>query len=52
MQMVFQNPYDPLSPRWRVYNILEEPLILFGGMSKPDRRAWIMELLRRVRLVS
>ena len=50
MQMVFQNPYDSLSPRWRVRDILEEPLILFGGMNKADRRAWIVELLRRVRL--
>ena len=50
MQMVFQNPYDSLNPRWRIRDILEEPLILSGDMAKADRHARIRDLLRRVRL--
>lgn len=50
MQMVFQNPYDSLNPRWRVRDILEEPLILFGNMAEGDRIARVEELMTRVRL--
>ena len=50
MQMVFQNPYDSLNPRWRIRDILEEPLILSGDMAKADRHARIRNLLGRVRL--
>ena len=50
MQMVFQNPYDSLNPRWRIRDILEEPLILSGDMAKPDRHVRIRNLLGRVRL--
>ena len=50
MQMVFQNPYDSLNPRWRIRDILEEPLILSGDMAKADRHARIRDLLGRVRL--
>ncbi|MBI2873641.1 MAG: ATP-binding cassette domain-containing protein [Firmicutes bacterium] len=28
VQMVFQNPYDCLNERWRVYDIVREPLII------------------------
>ena len=30
MQMVFQDPFGSLNPRWRIADIVEEPLIGFG----------------------
>ena len=50
MQMVFQNPYDSLNPRWKIKDILEEPLILQIRMTDPDRRKRIAELCHLVRL--
>ena len=50
MQMVFQNPYDSLSPRWRIKSIIEEPLILQTDMDKSVRQRRISELLELVRL--
>ena len=49
MQMVFQDPYDSLNPRWKAGHIIEEPLIL-KGESRSDRRARVVELLSLVRL--
>ena len=50
MQMVFQNPYASLSPRWRIKSIIEEPLILQTDMEKSARQRRISELLELVRL--
>ena len=36
LQMVFQSPYSSLNPRWRVGDILLEPIRAF----RPDRRSW------------
>lgn len=50
VQMVFQEPYDSLSPRMRVGSIVEEPLKLAGGMKAKDRRDRVTEMLELVRL--
>ena len=50
MQYVFQDPYDSLNPRWRIERIVEEPLMLSGGMSKQERNCRVVELLRLVNL--
>ena len=50
MQYVFQDPYDSLNPRWRIERIVEEPLMLSGGMSKQERNRRVVELLRLVNL--
>ena len=51
LQMVFQSPYASLNPRWRVGNILAEPLRTFSlvdGRQAEQRR--VNELLEQVGL--
>ncbi|WP_236792627.1 ABC transporter ATP-binding protein [Amycolatopsis sp. GM8] len=47
LQMVFQDPYGSLNPRWRVSEIVEEPLI---GYRAPNRDSRVRELLDLVGL--
>jgi peptide/nickel transport system ATP-binding protein len=51
MQMIFQDPYASLNPRWRVRDIVAEPIRAFGLL--PDRAAQearVAELLTQVGL--
>lgn len=50
IQMIFQEPYDSLNPRFTIADILEENLYLAGGSTRSDRRARALELLRMVQL--
>lgn len=51
MQMIFQDPYASLNPRWRVADIVAEPLRAFGlEANDAARRARVDELLRQVGL--
>ncbi len=50
MQIIFQDPYSSLNPRMTVRQILEEPFVIHGMGSKPERRAWVAELLQEVGL--
>jgi peptide/nickel transport system ATP-binding protein len=51
MQMIFQDPYASLNPRWRVRNIIAEPLVTHGLIAdKTGLRARVAELLEQVRL--
>ena len=50
MQYVFQDPYDSLNPRWRIKHIVEEPLVIEGGLSKQERHDRVLELLHLVNL--
>ena len=52
MQMIFQDPYASLNPRWTISRIIGEPLIVHKiarGRAKSDR---VAELLETVRLNS
>jgi len=52
VQIIFQDPYGSLNPRFRVYNILEEPLVLQGiGDTKAERGELIIRALESVRMV-
>ncbi|TFF87095.1 MAG: ATP-binding cassette domain-containing protein [Promethearchaeota archaeon] len=49
IQMVFQDPDASLNPRWKVVNIIGEPLRILEGMSKRRRiRQRVLELLETV----
>ena len=51
MAMIFQNPYASLNPRWRVYNIVSEPIKAFGILkSKKDISERTADLLIQVGL--
>ena len=51
LQIVFQNPYASLNPRFTVGQILSEPMLLHGiGSSASDRESKLMDLLDRVGL--
>ncbi|HSL82896.1 MAG TPA: ATP-binding cassette domain-containing protein [Thermoanaerobaculia bacterium] len=49
-QTVFQDPYDSLSPRLRVGELLAEPLAAHGVVPRRARPARVAELLERVGL--
>ena len=48
IQMVFQDPYASLDPRWRVRDIVTEPAV--GELSAARRRERAAELIRQVGL--
>jgi len=51
MQMIFQDPYASLDPRWRVRHIVAEPLMTHGLVrDKTELRARLAELLQQVGL--
>ncbi|WP_432452645.1 MULTISPECIES: ABC transporter ATP-binding protein [unclassified Agarivorans] len=51
VQIIFQNPYASLNPRFTVGQILMEPMLLHGiGQDKADRRQMAESLLERVSL--
>ena len=51
IQVVYQDPYESLDPRFRVRAVVEEPLLIHGvGGSKAERAARVEEALRRVEL--
>jgi oligopeptide transport system ATP-binding protein len=50
LQMVFQDPFTSLDPRWTVASLVEEPLVAYGEGSRELRRARVNELLDLVGL--
>lgn len=50
VQMVFQNPYASLNPKMKIYEILEEALIVNTAYSKIERREIILEKISQVGL--
>jgi peptide/nickel transport system ATP-binding protein len=51
MQMIFQDPYASLNPRWRVRRIIAEPLVTHGLVTnRAELRVRVGELLELVRL--
>jgi peptide/nickel transport system ATP-binding protein len=50
MQMIFQDPYASLNPRWRIVDIVAEPLIEQGLVGRSEAPARVAELLAAVGL--
>ncbi len=50
MQMVFQDPFGSLDPKWSVTRIVEEPLIAFRTGAREERRRRVVEVLELVGL--
>ncbi|MFA5037234.1 MAG: oligopeptide/dipeptide ABC transporter ATP-binding protein [Candidatus Izemoplasmatales bacterium] len=50
MQMIFQDPYSSLNPRFTVYQIISEPLYIQGGATKEQMTERVVELLKLVGL--
>lgn len=49
-QLMFQNPFEALSPRFTLYRSLVEPLIIHGWKDEDKRFERIIETLERVNL--
>ncbi len=52
LQMVFQDPANSLNPRWTVGEIVAEPLLVQGRISKRDRGTRAAQMLERVGLAA
>ena len=52
IQMIFQDPYASLNPRWRVRDIVGEPIDAFMKTSSTERTRRVDELLEKVGLSS
>jgi peptide/nickel transport system ATP-binding protein len=54
MQIIFQDPFASLDPRYRIEDIIAEPLVIHGGTEKGNaksaRRTRVVELIRAVGL--
>ena len=50
MQMIFQDPFSSLNPRFTVYDIIKEPLYIRGGASEATMKDKVLELLKLVGL--
>ena len=50
MQIVFQNPLSSLSPRFKIVDVVSEPLLTHGLVTRSEARARSLELLEQVGL--
>ncbi len=50
VQIIFQDPYSSLNPRWTVGQIIAEPLLLNTDMSKKEIEDKVYEIMKRVGL--
>ncbi len=48
MQIIFQDPFGSLDPRFRVDDVIAEPLIIHDNLGREARRQRVAELLRAV----
>lgn len=50
MQMIFQDPFSSLNPRFSVFQIISEPMYIRGGYTKKEMVERVIELLKLVGL--
>lgn len=52
IQMIFQDPFSSLNPRFRIFDVLEEPLLIHGiGETKAEREELIYKALEMVKII-
>jgi peptide/nickel transport system ATP-binding protein len=52
VQMIFQDPYASMNPRFKIRDVLEEPLLIHGrGTTRAQREELIRQALTEVKLV-
>tara|TARA_B100001750_G_scaffold147071_1_gene117566 strand:+ start:2636 stop:3472 length:837 start_codon:yes stop_codon:yes gene_type:complete len=49
-QMVYQDPYDSINPRMRIFDIISEPLEIHNMGNKETRKKMVLDALQQVRL--
>lgn len=49
-QLMFQNPFEAMNPRFTIFQSLEEPLIIHNMGTKEERRKRVIEMLEKVSL--
>jgi peptide/nickel transport system ATP-binding protein len=51
VQMVFQDPYASMNPRFKIRDVLEEPLLIHGiGSHKADRMKIVRSVMEKVKM--
>ncbi len=50
MQMIFQDPFSSLNPRFSVYELISEPLLIRGDATEEEMKVRVEELLELVGL--
>jgi peptide/nickel transport system ATP-binding protein len=50
VQMIFQDPYESLNPRFTVFDAVAEPLLIHGVRALSEREARVAEILAQVGL--
>lgn len=50
MQKIFQNPIASLNPRFQVFDLISEPLLIRGGYSIEQRKTMTIQMLENVGL--
>ena len=45
IQVVFQDPFDSLNPRWPIFKSIEEPLKLHSKMTASERKERVLEVM-------
>jgi oligopeptide/dipeptide ABC transporter ATP-binding protein len=50
MQMIFQDPFSSLNPRFSVFQIISEPMLIRGDFTKQEMEERVVELLKLVGL--
>ena len=45
IQVVFQDPFDSLNPRWPIFKSIEEPLKLHTKMTQSERKVRVLEVM-------
>lgn len=52
VQMIFQDPYASMNPRFKIQDVLEEPLLIHGiGDNKEGRLGMVKEVMAKVKML-